>query len=577
MKTIFCLFIFFILAHNQLFAQSTVEYDPYNMPKELTDSERLIMDQIGLNFTPTPPPSGTIRNISEFERNEAVLIRYTPQQSGSLAWPLDLIASLSEQVKVVTIVATRNIQSEAYSRFLQAGVNMDNVEFLRASTNSVWTRDYGPFYIADENHQVSVVDFKYNRPRPLDDAIPTQLASKFDMPVYGMNIVHTGGNYMTDGHGISASTDLVYEENNFNESVVLQNMTNFLNIETYHVTIDPQDTYLKHIDTWSKFLDVDKILIARVPPGNPQYQEHEQVVAYFENQLSAWGTPYQIFRVDTPNGQPYTNSLIVNERVYVPLMNSTWDSAAIDAYEEALPGYEILGFTGNPGFNWQSTDALHCRVKEIPDRGMLHLSHTPYTGTYDYVSEKEFEIDIIPYSGEPVVADSLFLIYRFDEAPYDTLSLTQVDEHTFSASMPVLPDGGTVSYYFYAADESGRKEHFPLIGKAGARSFEINATTVSAPQETPMSFTLTQNYPNPFNPSTVIGYMIEEPGDVQLSVYNMLGQNVQSLVDAYQTPGEYSVTFNAEGLSSGIYIYRIAFNGDDSGLATQTKRMVLIR
>src|SRR5690606_7360655 len=99
------------------------------------------------------------------------------------------------------------------------------------------------------------------------------------------------------------------------------------------------------------------------------YAEHEEVAAYFAAQPSAYGTPYQVFRVPTPNGEPYTNALIVNERVYVPVTGSAWDDDALAVYRAAMPGYEVRGFTGS----WLSTDALHCRVKEVPDRGLLYL------------------------------------------------------------------------------------------------------------------------------------------------------------------------------------------------------------
>ena len=69
----------------------------------------------------------------------------------------------------------------------------------------------------------------------------------------------------------------------------------------------------------------------------------------------------------------YTNSLILNDKVFVPIMNSSWDDAALAVYQEALPDYEILGFTGS----WESTDALHCRIKGIPDLNMLQIFHNP--------------------------------------------------------------------------------------------------------------------------------------------------------------------------------------------------------
>src|SRR5690606_29541395 len=140
---------------------------------------------------------------------------------------------------------------------------------------------------------------------------------------------------------------------------------------------DPQATYLKHIDTWAKFLDVDKILIAEVPPGHPHYDEHELVADYFASQTSAYGTPYQVFRVYTPGGEPYTNSLIVNDRVYVPIVSSSWNDEALAVYEAAMPGYEVLPFTGS----WLSTDASTAASRRWPTPGCCTSPINPSPGT----------------------------------------------------------------------------------------------------------------------------------------------------------------------------------------------------
>ena len=80
---------------------------------------------------------------------------------------------------------------------------------------------------------------------------------------------------------------------------------------------------------------------------------------------------------------------------------------------------------------------------------------------------------------------------------------------------------------------------------------------VNADVEIPLEYALEQNYPNPFNPSTTIKYSIAEEGFVKLAVYNMLGEEVVTIVNASQKAGRYEVNFNATGLASGVYVYRI--------------------
>ena len=66
----------------------------------------------------------------------------------------------------------------------------------------------------------------------------------------------------------------------------------------------------------------------------------------------------------------------MNNKVLVPITGSSWDDDAIEIYEEAMPGYEIVGFTGS----WESTDALHCRAKGIAEREMIYITHIPPSG-----------------------------------------------------------------------------------------------------------------------------------------------------------------------------------------------------
>ncbi|MFY0696761.1 MAG: T9SS type A sorting domain-containing protein [Balneola sp.] len=89
---------------------------------------------------------------------------------------------------------------------------------------------------------------------------------------------------------------------------------------------------------------------------------------------------------------------------------------------------------------------------------------------------------------------------------------------------------------------------------------------------TPNTFALEQNYPNPFNPTTNIKFALPKTADVTLTIYNMLGQKVNTLINEKMTSGFHIVPFDASNLSSGMYIYRI-----QAGSFTSTKKMLLIK
>jgi hypothetical protein len=99
------------------------------------------------------------------------------------------------------------------------------------------------------------------------------------------------------------------------------------------------------------------------------------------------------------------------------------------------------------------------------------------------------------------------------------------------------------------------------------------AVSNETPQDHPSIITLKQNYPNPFNPSTVISFNLKESSTISLRIFNMLGREVVTLIDKdRKSSGLHNYTFNAENLSSGIYIYRL-----ETDKAVLTKKLTLIK
>jgi hypothetical protein len=91
-------------------------------------------------------------------------------------------------------------------------------------------------------------------------------------------------------------------------------------------------------------------------------------------------------------------------------------------------------------------------------------------------------------------------------------------------------------------------------------------------RETPGNFTLMQNYPNPFNPTTTIKYQIPELSFITLKIYDVLGNEITTLVDEEKSAGNYGVNFSASSLTSGIYCYQIK-----AGEFTETRKMLMLK
>lgn len=111
-----------------------------------------------------------------------------------------------------------------------------------------------------------------------------------------------------------------------------------------------------------------------------------------------------------------------------------------------------------------------------------------------------------------------------------------------------------------------------VVGPFYQELVNVPVRVAEGPTTSPTAFTLSQNFPNPFNPKTTISYAIPTQTLVTLSVFNTLGQKVAELVNGEKEAGSYSVTFDASGLSSGVYLYRI-----QAGSFVQTRKLVVVR
>lgn len=165
------------------------------------------------------------------------------------------------------------------------------------------------------------------------------------------------------------------------------------------------------------------------------------------------------------------------------------------------------------------------------------------TGAYVYGDYGSGRIWMLRYENGVVVADSVLLDGIGEMSSFGTDQAGELYMVTYGAS---------ASIYRFAGPG-------PTTG------------VTSLPRQA-YAFGLDQNYPNPFNPSTVIGYQIGATGWVSLRVFNVLGQEVATLVDGLRTPGTYRVTFDAAGYSSGVYYYRL-----QAGNLVRTRTLVLVK
>lgn len=530
-----------ILTFSVAFAQQT---EP--LTHHLSAWEKELMQNSTRSFTETPPPTGEVRNIAEWEAMESVLVAYT----GGFGVPLSLIAEMSQDCNITTIVSGSSEETTVNNIYTNNGVNTANCTYVYQDPDSYWTRDYSPWYIAIDNSEVAIINFPYNRPRPNDNDAPILMANTLGIDLYGMDVTHTGGNYMTDGYGKAASTDLVWEDNTSQSHAQIDTkMQDYLGIDTYHVTLDPLDDYIKHIDCWGKFLDVDKVLITEVPSSDYRYDDYEFVANYFASQNCSWGYPYEVIRVQAATYSagdinPYTNSLILNDKVFVPQTGSSLDDDAIAVYEAVMPGYEIFGVFSN---SWINSDALHCRTHGIADREMLFIEHYPLHGALTFQSEYVIEADVVSYGGSAISSGFPKLFYQQNGGNWEEVVMQNTTGNTYTADIPGLNGSNNVAYYIYAENDNSKMESHPRIGVTDPHLFSYSGGNIGLNE-----FADNSNvniFPNPASESFSLNTTLATG---VVTIYNTNGQQVYTT--RFTEP---NTNINVATFISGIYIVKV--------------------
>lgn len=557
-----------LLLFGSAFAEKDVDGLETLLPHHETELERQVWagreDQMpNLNLRDNPPV-GPVRNCAEWEPTTGVMVRYP------LGLPYNLLRDMDDQVKLHVVVSS-GYQSQAQSSLSSNGVDMSQVEFLVYSNDSIWTRDYGPWFIVDGNGDLGIVNHTYNRPyRPNDNNIPVHFGGQQGIPVYSHSMYHTGGNYMTDGSHISASTKLVFEEaadyNGLSQSQVTDLMDTYYGVQNYNVLDYIENGGIHHIDTWAKFLDEETVLVKDVATSHHTYNNLNQRATLLASLESSTGRNYEVHRVycyDIGWGDPasYTNSIILNDHIYVPFFgNSTHDEAALDVYRAAAPGYTVQGYY-HSGF--LSDDALHCRTKGIMDVGMLRVGHIPVrdasTGTVTITA------DIQALSGGALTEALVY--YRHDGGTWQTSTLVLQSGTEYAAEIPAAMSEVVCDYYISVTDDTGRNEGMPRSQPAAHYSFLHSSGATAIGTDLPnRAARLNANYPNPFNPSTTFSFELAHADDVQLTVIDARGRLVRTLVNGQVSAGKHEILFDGKDahgstLASGVYYYKLRAAG----------------
>jgi agmatine deiminase len=423
------------------------------------------------------PPSSPVRVMAEWEELDGIAITWTTYTT-----MLRQIVDYAQDECLVYIVCS---DSNTVKSFLTSGgVPLVNLRFLQPSFNSVWIRDYGPWSVySNIADSMKMIDWKYNRPRPLDDVIPVYLANLLNVPLHQTttppnDFIATGGNFMNDGHGTGFSSKLILNENpGKSEAQIDTIMKKYMGLSRY-IKMDnlPYDQ-IHHIDMHMKLLDEETLLVGQYPPGvadGPQIEANLQYI--LNNFLTCYGRPFRVVRIPMPpeggsyppsgDYRTFTNSVIVNKTVIVPTYEYQYDTTALRIYREAMPGYRIVGVNSNASIG--ALGAIHCIVKEIGSLEPVFISHAKLISPVPEGQQAEIKAYIKTRSG----VSSASVYWTTDTtASFNMIPMTQTSPDSFTAYIPSNTTGTKIFYYISASSVSGRINRKPMTAPAGLYHF----------------------------------------------------------------------------------------------------------
>ena len=583
---------------------SSFAYSQY-LPKGFAPHEREkgFLKSLGITENPylknnssatiyTTPPPEEVRTMAEWEEIQALTITwstgYNIQEESILS---QIVANAVQECQVIIICQE---ESEVQSYLLNQGISTDNVNFIKTDFNNIWIRDYGQNTVyKNEVGEPILVDWIYNRNRPYDDLVPEKVAEYFNMNMHNTtqapwDLMATGGNFMSDGMGTAFSSQLIVEENSggyawegFNGNVYYPNHTleeinntleEFMGIDNYIIMDNLPYDGIHHIDMHMKLLDEETLLIAEYPEGvadGPQIEANIQYI--LENYNSAFGTPFKIIRIPSPpsptgnypdnNGyyRTYTNSVFVNKTVLVPFYRTEYDTIAQRIYEDALPGYNIIGIdVDNQGQNLISySGAIHCITHSVGVNEPLLIQHKELEDSYP-IEQYNVSASIQHQSG--IASANLFWTTNLEES-YQSLSMTNTDGNNWSALIQEnLSAPNTVYYYIEATANSGKTLSRPLTAPEGYFKFNILEQNNTSLNQNSLNGIEINIYPNPASNNICIPVNSLESCEGQIILTDIYGKVITTVYDGNLKSGLNQFFINVKKYEPGVYF--LVLNSD---------------
>ncbi|MEM7198895.1 MAG: agmatine deiminase family protein [Planctomycetota bacterium] len=342
------------------------------VPRSLTTAEAnwLRTQPLRAPDAVTPPPTGPVDCVAEYEPMSGVLIAW----EGPGSWT-SILANMARHITttgnadVWVAVDTTGEQTTVRNTLSAAGANMARVRFVVRRTDTIWMRDYGPRYIYQGECR-AIVDHTYNRPRPNDNAFSRNFASVRGHRLYELPLVHGGGNYHLDAVARGRTTRLINNENpSLTEAEIDTIWNDYQNLDTtFYDPLPASVDATQHIDMWMQVIADDAVIISDWPFNQGSIQD--QICDGAAVSMAAEG--FTVHRVPARSvgrtHYTYTNVVLCNDLVLVPSYTNTQvrqhNDEALQAWQAAAPTKTVVQI--NCQGIVTAAGVMHCIMMHIP-------------------------------------------------------------------------------------------------------------------------------------------------------------------------------------------------------------------
>lgn len=580
------------------------------IPAQYEESQAIVMTW-QYKFDENYNPIDTVAGCDEFLGKIACDLAEKIQLSAKV---IIRISKAEDSISILKLMAERGTPLTNYAFYISKidsfwDRDSGPISFYYGDQDSIGMIDMDYYTLAavedDEGNVLTDFETINQFGRINDDKIPVKLAEKLGYSVFTTNLNDEGGNIISDGLGSMWGSDgtrlnnIIPLDGSFIGDSTLTLFANYPPIsseqydtlykESFKVVnhIEPGvfscDGGTGHIDIYGKLIDENTFALVDYTQAvnHTDYETWNANLEMFQKLKDSNGKPITIKLVpmpriadgsiqseceiapltNSPDQRTYINGVFVNKTYIMPVQSPVdnllpSDVEAIEAFQQAMPGYSILPIDASNMFG--TGGAIHCITMQIPAENPVYIRHNAITGLQPFQNNFTIDAFIKNKSG----LSSQFVYYKKStDAEWEKIPMTGLANHYYNANIPGqnINEGDIIHYFIEATSNNGKTMAKPIVAREGGYyTFVIESSVKTEEIAMETNFVLTP-FPNPSKGSFQLPFSIDQTRNVSISIYDIMGKNVYTNQEVLDK-GLHVKSIDLISVS-GLYLIKVAIDG----------------